>query len=77
MDLDVVVEDVRDSAARAGLHGCGCSGVSLDVDGLDRVVELVVQELNTIDTGILITGSDGADTQTRAKPYVHVTNDNV
>ena len=64
VDLNVVVEDICDLTTGAGEHRSGRSRIRLDVDSLDRVVELMVEELDVANADVVVVCRDRADCQT-------------
>lgn len=77
VNLQVLVVNVGDFAAGAGKHGRGSSRVSLDVDGLEGVVELVITEGNIVHTVVGIIGRDASDGHSNSKPDIAVSDNHI
>lgn len=74
VDLEVVIEDVRDFTAGAGKHRIGLAWVILNIDSLERMVTLDVEELDIAHAAIICMGDNRADSHTNTEPYVTVAN---
>ena len=74
MNLEVLVDDVRDNSSRAGKHRLSSSRVCLHVHSLPRMVELVVTERHVVDTVVLVAGRNTTDRHSNTEPDIAVSN---
>ena len=77
VDLEVVIEDVRDFTARAGEHRIGLAWIVLNIDRLERMVTLDVEELDVTHATIICMRDNRADSHTDTEPNVTVANNDV
>ena len=77
VNLDVIVEDVRDFTTRAWQHRLSHARVVLDIDALEGVVHLAVQELNVFDAAVVVLWHDCADRETCTVVDVDVSHNDV
>ena len=77
VDLEVVIEDVRDFTARAGEHRIGLAWVVLNIDRLEGMVTLDVEELDVTHATIICMRDNRADSHTDTEPNVTVANNDV